>query len=990
MRRLFIFAVMALALGFVPFAVDAAAFSNGNRSDEQPPAVVSQPPEDSQPKPQPPLLSDETEKLLAKLLEVHQKRLTLQFLADPRSREFVKALLADLPVETRMNLRSNITGARKKIFLDNFNAKWAEMAGDVLLALQKSLVDTDRALAIFDETPFPMNLAFAGVVKQLSQNLNFRLLQNRQDGDSAENGTLETQKSRIEALFTRLSADGSRDPYDAVKAIYAPLAHRDFPIWWFDDQAGEVAYITHGSVVASATASVKRKAWTVLVFLNADNNLEASGLKDLKEMEKVGSNDRLNVVVQIDRMAKGEGNAIAQGNWVGARRYEVVRSHGKEIASKCVANLGERDMGSKKELAGFLTWGIETYPADRYLLVVWNHGAGWRGISSDETSGNTLTMTDLTWALQQAKPSLAKINPQHPKFDIIDFDACLMGMIEVAWQLRDLADVLLASEESEPGNGMPYDDYLGPLAAAPRTSTRTLAKQMVAAYIKSYALDGSQTNKVISGKPVTKAAYDLSRLEPLVKAVDALGKALLARHDVYAGLLVDAFVPFAKIRRYADDSFVDLLDLARKLQSIKTLPEEARVPCADIIRLLGYPLDRDRLAEPIVIKRKEPGFVVWGFNGWKIPPKELWPARTEPYRTRFVRTPLKGPDTNGDYACAIGPFTVVRNPMKRRLEYVTELNYCLETAKGGKGPELTEKTGRTYTYVASFPAESPLIVEGHTQGMGNSHGISIYYPYAPEARTSYRTLAFAKDTVWADFVTKIPRYQRMNSVLLSGPMVEGNATLAAFSDATEKLKVPVDILWDPKVFGWRFKDIFRQYQDGVVILDGLGADAKQAAPTAEDVIGYLNGGGSLFLAAANVEQTNVNLPLFEEFFKFHYLDDDHDLPALQFADTAASNLRLVLNGPDSAQNAKDITIMECTSPAKPWLVTEDRRAGAIAVAGTSTDGAAYRGVYLGFRFEAIDTPAVRAQVLYHALEQLKPGLAKPPAAPAVESLPAKE
>src|SRR4051812_46458137 len=108
-----------------------------------------------------------------------------------------------------------------------------------------------------------------------------------------------------------------------------------------------------------------QKSWTVLVYLAGDNNLDDAGVADLKEMKKVGSTDKVNILAQFDRAAAG----------VNTCRFYLRR--GTAVESDSVANLGETNMGDPAVLKSFLTWGIKNYPAERYLFVLWNHGNGW-------------------------------------------------------------------------------------------------------------------------------------------------------------------------------------------------------------------------------------------------------------------------------------------------------------------------------------------------------------------------------------------------------------------------------------------------------------------------------------------------------------------------------------------------------------------------------------------------------------------------------------
>src|SRR5690242_5403923 len=103
-----------------------------------------------------------------------------------------------------------------------------------------------------------------------------------------------------------------------------------------------------------------------MVYLCGDNNLESSAVADLREMKRVGTTADLNVIAQFDRYHKG----------MPTRRYLLRRR--SSLRSDAVGPaLGETDTGDPQVLIDFATWAIANYPAEHYLLVVWNHGAGW-------------------------------------------------------------------------------------------------------------------------------------------------------------------------------------------------------------------------------------------------------------------------------------------------------------------------------------------------------------------------------------------------------------------------------------------------------------------------------------------------------------------------------------------------------------------------------------------------------------------------------------
>jgi len=130
----------------------------------------------------------------------------------------------------------------------------------------------------------------------------------------------------------------------------------------------------------------------------------------------------------------------------------------------------EQDMGSPDTFKAFVQWGMEKYPAKKYAVVLWNHGSGWekkfdrfgtRGISYDDDSGNNLTVKQVGQVLGELSAKAGQ------KFEVIAYDACLMQMAEVADEATASANYQIASEETEPLDGWPYDGFFSKLAANP-------------------------------------------------------------------------------------------------------------------------------------------------------------------------------------------------------------------------------------------------------------------------------------------------------------------------------------------------------------------------------------------------------------------------------------------------------------------------------------------------------------------------------------------
>ncbi|MEI6314588.1 MAG: clostripain-related cysteine peptidase, partial [Syntrophus sp. (in: bacteria)] len=252
--------------------------------------------------------------------------------------------------------------------------------------------------------------------------------------------------------------------------------------------------------------------WTVMVYMAGDNNLDGAALRDIEEMARVGSTKDVNVLVQLDRLEDKK-----------TRRFLITKGGGYN--RDCVETFGETNTGDPKILDDFLAWSIERYPAERYFLILWNHGSGWwedaknravapnssevkscrpvprislfrhktdppthsthRSICYDDTSGgDALDNRELKDVLANACTAIGK------KIDILGMDACLMTMVEVAWQLRDSVEVLVGSEIEEPNDGWPYAEILTFLTAKPKSKTHIVAKEVVKQYVASYRDQG--------------------------------------------------------------------------------------------------------------------------------------------------------------------------------------------------------------------------------------------------------------------------------------------------------------------------------------------------------------------------------------------------------------------------------------------------------------------------------------------------------------------
>lgn len=306
-------------------------------------------------------------------------------------------------------------------------------------------------------------------------------------------------------------------------------------------------------LAAPAEPPQERADWTILVFMAADNDLEGHGVDDLRKMIGAPQSARVRVVVQADRAEEDEateearysGDGIAKlGNFKGAKRLLVEKDDLRELE-----DLGETNTGDPKVLEDFIAWGAKTFPARRTALVFWNHGYGWQGFGGDEShDDDMLTLPEMGAALKAglSRAGLAR-------FDLLGFDCCLMGNLDVLGVCRPYARIYVSSEELEPLEGWHWSSILKALADKPDLPADGLARAICASFQEFYE---KHPDEDVRGQAawITLSAVDLDKLPPVLRAFDALGTKLSA---VLKGKERKKWLALAKARRAAEEHGAD-------------------------------------------------------------------------------------------------------------------------------------------------------------------------------------------------------------------------------------------------------------------------------------------------------------------------------------------------------------------------------------------------------------------------------------------------
>jgi len=207
---------------------------------------------------------------------------------------------------------------------------------------------------------------------------------------------------------------------------------------------------------------------TVLVYMNGSNLESESGeaSEDLSEMVKAGTSENVNILVQTMGTKKWSSKYKISGKR--SQRYKVV-SGGLELVDDSLKQL---DCTEPSTLADFIKWGKDNYPADRYILLFWNHGAGpVYGFGYDEWQDEDAALT-----IDEMRTALAEGGVY---FDFIGMDCCIMSCMEVCVALYDFCDYTILSEEFESGLGWSYTGWLKELNKNSSIDTVSLGRIII-------------------------------------------------------------------------------------------------------------------------------------------------------------------------------------------------------------------------------------------------------------------------------------------------------------------------------------------------------------------------------------------------------------------------------------------------------------------------------------------------------------------------------
>lgn len=339
----------------------------------------------------------------------------------------------------------------------------------------------------------------------------------------------------------------------------------------------------------------EEKDWTVLLYLNGNNNIEGDILTGFLTAEEVSHNEKMNMLAQLGRAPQSIAHTSykdeVDNDWDGVRRYVVKKGettpydpqvwtsmgkHDKKIDSEMTADLGKADMSNPEILKDFLKWGMKNYPAKHYMVVLAGHGSGFLGSLPDYKSKKHMGIKETAKVFDEVKKETG-VKP-----DVLVMDACLMAQAEVVHELKDAAEYYVASED--------YNYSCFPLQKTFEVANEIMnlgldinPKEMTALLV-----DKAGEHSSIS----TVSALDLSKADKFSEAMKDLANAFLATDTdpVVIRDIVRSTRNFAagerKVKPYSD--FKDLKDLAAQLMiDARVSDEKLKDAAADLVVMLN-------------------------------------------------------------------------------------------------------------------------------------------------------------------------------------------------------------------------------------------------------------------------------------------------------------------------------------------------------------------------------------------------------------------
>lgn len=319
--------------------------------------------------------------------------------------------------------------------------------------------------------------------------------------------------------------------------------------------------------------------WTIIAYYGGDNNLEPGLQFDFDEFELAGgSNQNVRIVMLLDRSPE---NSDANGNWVGTRVYEVsfdltgdhTFAFPPTLDSLPILDLGDRDTSNGEFYAQYLVWALKHFPSRNYAFSIASHGAGWKGVVTDDTARAQQSLPESIMTLPELQQAfeVAKQTAGVDKFALMINDACSMASVEYFASLAPYFTYSLASPEIviDPALDMTlFTARLNQELAA--VNMPTLGVNLVDKYV---TLDMRLAGDADAAY-FTHSLFDLQNYQTVVDAVESFAEVVNENPSAYASMLGQARTNTYTYTAFAGSTTkIDLGSLMREVLKLSRDPK---------------------------------------------------------------------------------------------------------------------------------------------------------------------------------------------------------------------------------------------------------------------------------------------------------------------------------------------------------------------------------------------------------------------------------
>jgi len=339
-----------------------------------------------------------------------------------------------------------------------------------------------------------------------------------------------------------------------------------------NDEQGN--FYTDGFVQGAQGSSAKRK-WTFIIYMAADNDLESAAIADLNELEAVNYGAApISILALLDRHSDYD---MTNGNWSDTRLFEIkpdpngltstIRSSRIDCLELGLSKNSETElnMSDPLVLSRLVDFAKRVYPADQYALFIWGHGTGWRGgtnnsylpepvkaVAFDDTSRNYMSLPSFGRAV--AGKGLS----------VIAFDTCFGALLEVAYQIRNSAELFIGSEGEIMATGWDYSALFNGFLSKENLSISDLGNAIQSQFSKQYA----SVNKA------TISQIQLARVNDLFLSFNnfsgAVAKAITTEpaKNVVLNQILNSVESYF-FTSFPSDMYIDIFDFTKKISAIR-------------------------------------------------------------------------------------------------------------------------------------------------------------------------------------------------------------------------------------------------------------------------------------------------------------------------------------------------------------------------------------------------------------------------------------